>query len=208
MVFYELSKANPDKPQLLLTSKGEASIKIDDTNIKNSSSEKLLGVSIDNKLTFNGHVSKLFKKASNKLHTLARISKYITKDKLRTIMNVFFTSHFAYCSLVWMFHNRTLSNRISKLQKRALRLVHNDNTSSFYDLLQKDNSFTIHHRNIQKLALKMYSVKHLIAPKIMCELFNEANFPYNVRQDLSFPLYNAKTVLYGTETLSYLGPKI
>ena len=83
-------KDNPDKTQLLLTSKDNASIKIDNTDIKSSSSKKLLGVLIDNKLTFNEHVSKLWKKASNKLHALARISKFMTKDKLRTIMNVFF----------------------------------------------------------------------------------------------------------------------
>ena len=112
-----------------------------------------------------------------------------------------------------MFHNRTLNNRINKLQERALRLVHNDNTSSFCELLQKDNSFTIHHRNIQKLALEMYRAMHRMAPKIMCELFNEANTPYNLRQDVSFRSYTVKTVLcgaeklYGTETLSYLGPK-
>ena len=53
----------------------------------------------------------------------------------------------------------------------------------------------------------MYRVKHRIAPKIMYELFNEANVPYNLRQDVSFRSYNVKTVLYGTETLSYLGPK-
>ena len=176
--------------------------------IKSSSSKKLLGVIIDNKLTFNEHVSKLCKKASNKLHALAQISKYMTKDKLRTVMNAFFTSQFAYCPLIWIFHNRTLNNRINKLQERALRLVHNDNTSSFYELLQKDNSFTIHHRNIQKLALEMYRVKHRIAPKIICELFNEANVPYNLRQDVSFRSYNVKTVLYGTETLPYLEPKI
>ena len=90
-------KANPDKSQLLLPSKDEASIKIDDTDIKNSSSKKLLGVLIDNKLTFTEHASKLCKKASNKLHVLARISKYMTKYKLRTIINAFFvlSSHIA-----------------------------------------------------------------------------------------------------------------
>ena len=61
---------------------------------------------------------------------------------------------------------------------------------------------------MQKLALEMYRVKHRIAPKTMCELFNEANVPNNLRQDVSFRSYNVKTVLYGTETLSYLGPKI
>ena len=42
----------------------------------------------------------------------------------------------------------------------------------------------------------------------MCELFDEANVPYNLDQHVSFCSYNVKTVLYGTETLSYLGPKI
>ena len=42
----------------------------------------------------------------------------------------------------------------------------------------------------------------------MCELFNEANVPYDLRQDVSFRSYNVKTLLYGTEMLSYLGPKI
>ena len=128
----------------------------------------------------------------------------MTKDKFRTIMNVFFSSQLGYGPLVWMFHNRTLNYRINKIQEKALRLVHNDNTSSFYELLQKDNSFTIHHQNIQKLALEMNRVKHRIVPKIMCKLFNEANVLYNLPQDVSFRSYNVKTVLYGTETLSYL----
>ena len=54
----------------------------------------------------------------------------------------------------------------------------------------------------------MYRVKHRITPKIMCELFNEANVPYDLRQEVSFRSYNVKAVLYVTETLSYLGPKI
>ena len=53
-------KANPDKLQLLLTSKGEAPIKIDNIDITSSSSKKLLWVLIDRKLTFNEHVSKLY----------------------------------------------------------------------------------------------------------------------------------------------------
>ena len=41
----------------------------------------------------------------------------------------------------------------------------------------------------------------------MHELFNEANVPYNLCQDVNFRSYNAKTVLYGTALL-YFGPKI
>ena len=128
--------------------------------------------------------------------------------QLRTIVNAFFSSQFVYCPLVWGFHNRTLNNRINQVQERALRLVHDENSSCFYELFQKDNSFTNHYRNIQKLALELHRVKHCIAPKIMCELFNEAYVLYNPRQDVSFRTYNVKSMLHGTKTLSYLGSKI
>ena len=180
-------KGNSDRSQLQLTSKDEASTETEDSNIKSSSSKKLLGVLLYNKLTFNELVSKLCKEAGKKLHALAQISKYMTKGKLRTIMKAFFSSQFIYCPLVWMFHNGTLNNRINTLEERALCLIQNDKTSFFYKLLQKDNSF-----------------KH---PKIMCELFNETNVPYNLHQDVSFRSYNVETVLHGREMLSYLGPK-
>ena len=84
-----------------------------------------------------------------------------------------------------------------------MRLVYNDSFSSFSELLQKDNSFTIHHQNIQELATEIYKLKHLEAPKIISELFSRVNPPYNLRKDT----YNVKAVHYGTEALSYLGPK-
>ena len=76
-------KANPGKYQLSLTSKEEASITIEDTTIKNSFSQKLLGVLIDDKLTFNNHVSKLCEKASQKIHALVRASNYLNQKNTR-----------------------------------------------------------------------------------------------------------------------------
>ena len=115
-------KANREKSQLLTTSKDTASIKIHGDDIK-SSSKKLLGVFIDSKLTFNEHGFKLCKTASDKLHALDRISKYMTKDKLRTIINPIFSSLFAYFALAWMFHNRTLNSKINKLQEPYIKFI-------------------------------------------------------------------------------------
>ena len=53
-------KANADKFHLLLSEKNQdLKIRIDTFDIKNSSTEKLLGITIDNKLTFDPHVSVL-----------------------------------------------------------------------------------------------------------------------------------------------------
>ena len=54
-----------------------------------------------------------------------------------------------------MFHSRTLNSKINKLHERALRLVYNDETSSFEKLLKRDNSVKIHTRNLHYLATEM-----------------------------------------------------
>ena len=56
-------------------------------------------------------------------------------------MNAYFMSQFGYCPLVWMNHSRTLNNRINGLL-----------SSSFPELLEKDKSVTMDHRNLQTLA--------------------------------------------------------
>ena len=63
-------------------------------------------------------------------------------------MNAFIPSEFGYCPLVLMFHSRKLNSRINKLHGRALRKVYQNYPSSFTELLEKDNSTTIHNRNI------------------------------------------------------------
>ena len=74
--------ANPKKSHFLLTSNEEVNLNLHDLIIKNSKPEKLLEINIDNFLTFNEHVSKLYKKASQKLYVIARISSYLNKNKL------------------------------------------------------------------------------------------------------------------------------
>ena len=67
-------------------------------------------------------------------------------------MKAFNASEFGYCPLVLMFHSRKLNRRVNKLHERKLRIVHQDYASSFTELHEKDNSTTIHNRNIQLLA--------------------------------------------------------
>ena len=45
----------------------------------------------------------------------------------------------------------------------ALRLVYSDYESTFEDLLKKDGSFTVHHYNIQTLAIELYKVYNNIS---------------------------------------------
>ena len=199
---------NEDKSHLLITNHQEVSMRVGKEIINSEKYVKLLGVKIDNKLSFTEHVSDICKKVNGKIHALARISKFMNPQKLRMILKAFIESQFSYCPLVWMFCNRTLNNRINKLHERALRLVYKDSKLTFEELLEKDNSFTIHHRNLQKLATEMYKVANNLSPTIMKNIFPDTINPYDLRNKNPFLSTNIHSVFNGTETISFRGPKI
>ena len=97
-----------------------------------------MGIHLDNRLNFHCHFSQLCKKASKKLHALARIFKYVETSKRRVLVNSFITSQFSYCPLIWMFHSRRMEHRINKIHERALRLIYpSDSKLTFKELLDK-----------------------------------------------------------------------
>ena len=76
------------------------------------------------------------------------IANYMSLKKRRIAMKTFTESQLNYCPLVWMIHSRTINNKINRLHERALRIVYSDFKLSFEGLLMKDNSFSIHEKNI------------------------------------------------------------
>ena len=101
--------------------------------------------------------------------------------KKKVLIKAFITSQFSYCPLIWMFHSRTLNNRINNIHERALRLTYKDNQSSFEELLEKDHSVTVHHKNLQVLVTEIFKVKNNLAPDIMKNVFELKEPPYNLR---------------------------
>ena len=97
-------KVNADKFHLFFSDKKLHQVDICNEKLSSRCSEKLLGIIIDNKLTFEEHVERLCKKASQKVSALARISSLMRFEQRKRIVNSFITSHFSYCPLVWMFH--------------------------------------------------------------------------------------------------------
>ena len=200
---------NPDKWHLLLNvARDDLSVTVGNKCVPNASCEKILGIYFDNKLKFDIHVTKLCNKAGQKLHALARVSSYMSFNQKKLIFNAFISSQFNYCPLIWLCHSRYLNNRINRIHERALRIVFNDNISSFDELINKSGSVKVHHRNLQFLAIEIYKALHNLSPPFMSELFQLKDIKYNLRQGKTLISNNKKTVLYGTETISYLAPKI
>ena len=64
------------------------------------------------------------------------------------LINAFFNAQFSYFPLTWMFHRRKLNNKINRMHEKCFCIVYNDNTSSYEELLEIDNSIAMHHINI------------------------------------------------------------
>ena len=156
---YNNFKANANKCHFFLSPYQSATINIDYSIIKSSNSQKLLGVTIDSNFTFEKQINNLCQKSIQKLHASSGISQYISPNKKRILFKTFITSQFNYCPLAWMCHSRTLNNRIINIHHRALITVYQDKKSSFEELLQKQNSVSVHMKNLQCLATEIFKVK-------------------------------------------------
>ena len=171
--------------------------------------ETLLGVSIDLELNFENHISNICSKVSRKRSALGHIAGYITLKKRRMFFKTFIESQFNYCPLIWMLHSQTMNNKINRLHERSLRIVYSDQSSTFEELLERDKTFSIHHKNIQSLAIEIYKFVNGLSPEIMNSVFNlKENNRYSLRNVYELYSRNPRTVKYGTETISYLAPKI
>ena len=108
-----------------------------------------------------------------------------------------------------MCHSRYNNRKIGRLQVKCLRIIYNDKQSPFKDLLKKDSSLSIHERNVHILAAEMHKVSENVSSPHMNEIFEVRNKHHkNLRQNSQFSWPLVKSAYHGTESLSYLGPKV
>ena len=96
---------------------------------KNSKEETILGLIIDNKLTFDSHIDRICKKADQKLSALSQILAFIDLNKKQILFQSMIKLQFSYCPLIWMFFSRKSNNYMNKIYERSLRIVTNDKNS-------------------------------------------------------------------------------
>ena len=125
-------KLTVDKCHLMIFGEKSEQVKthIGEAVAEESDEGTLLGITLNTKLSFKIHVELLCIKAIQKLHALSsRISTFIDIKKIKLPMNTFVLSHFNYCPLIWIFHDRKIDSKINKIQEKAIRISCRDNTS-------------------------------------------------------------------------------
>ena len=135
-------KPNPSKFQFMILRKSTRQsiiLSINNMKIRESSNIVLLGLTIDNRLTFKDHIHILCRRASFKLHALRKIRKHLTIDKTKLLYNAFINNRFNYASLVWMFCHKQDYLKIEKVQHKIVC----SSNESYEQLLLRNSKVSI-----------------------------------------------------------------
>ena len=93
-------------------------IKIDDRELENVDSEKLLGVHIDQSLTWNEQINNVHKKINSLLYLLCRIKSYLSIPIRKMFYNSYILPHLDYCCTVCGNCNAELMSKLQNFQKK------------------------------------------------------------------------------------------
>ncbi len=86
---------------------------------------KFLGVHIDQNLNFKHHTSKIARKISNALYFMRNVKNTLDSTALLSMYYSLVHSHLIYGILSWSSGPAYNINKLFKLQKKAIRIVHN-----------------------------------------------------------------------------------
>ena len=107
-----------------------------------------------------------------------------------------------------MFCGKVCSDKLEKIQERALRFVYNDHDSNYSQLCEKANIKSLLHSRICVLVKEICKCVHGINPPIVNDIFIAKSITYNLRNDHVLQIPRFKTVTFGKKTVKYLGAKI
>ena len=206
-------KGNYDKCIVMLLGKknktehsSSINVKIDEQIIKSSTDLKLLGVTLDDDLSFSSHMSDICKKASKKAGVLVRLRNIIPMEAKLQLYKSAILPNLTYRHLVWHFCKASDARKLERGQERALRAVYNDRNATYEELLKKGRLSSLENRRLQDVLILMYKVKHSLATEHVCKIFFQQDKHYNLRSYFPIPGYN--TLKYGRHSIRYLGPHI
>ena len=202
--------ANPDKFKTIIITKDRQQTENYELNFKgkgifSSTKVDLLGITTDNKLFFEFHISEICRKAGGQLNALKRLGSYLPLHV--RVANSFILSHFNYFPLVWYFSTAKQIQKIEKIHERVVRFIHDDYHSDYVSLLLSTNSSTIEVRRIRALCVEIYKTLNNLNPDYMKDIFVKPDGRHSSRRPLNISVPRAHQATFGLKSIRYEGAK-
>ena len=133
------------------------SIKIGETELDEVTETKFLGVIIDNKLSWDSHISALAKKLRCCIGQLNRIRSFVTPDLYNSFYHTLFESYLSYGITVWGCASATKIQQLFIVQKHCIRVIFGDRVAFNEKLM---TSARWREKECQRLDAAFYQREH------------------------------------------------
>jgi len=154
---------------------------------------KLLGIYLDEHLSFNFHTNFLCNKLTRSLFCIRRAKNLLSLTALRALYFAFIHSHLNYCAIVLSGNSQQNFNRIKLIQKKAIRIVTNSAyTAHTFPLFAQLQILPYECIIRQAKLLFMHSVEHGYVPDSFSNIWiknaiNQGQRPLRNADDFMMP---------------------
>ena len=181
-----------------------------DHRIVAENSISLLGVKLDDKLSFNEHVTDLIRKCDRNIRFLWRTARDRSRHHRLLLANALVGSHLSYCDTVYHRHiSVELSRKLDSIQYRVMRFimdVKRDERISRNGLLADLSWIPLHkHRDVKLMRLLWKIQNNWMVPQYLRDQICKSPF-YNTRfasHSLAMRNDEGKTLLNNLYCCSY-----
>ena len=178
----------------------DISVKINNIPIEICNEGPFLGINIDSKLKFVGHINNTCNKIAKSIGIIYKMKNLVPKSVLKQMYYSLIYPYINYCICIYGGTYNTHMNRIFLLQKRIVRIINNAPFLAHTDALFYE-SIILKVSDIYKLNMGMYMFEHL-TPGMFAR-----NHPYDTRHRSDL-LPNRSHLTICQNSISIIGPQI
>ena len=146
-------------------------LQYNDIDICMTSYDKILCIHVDHNLTWHNHFKLLSKMISSYLLLLSKIRTYVSIDHRLLFYNAYIKPHFDYCSMIWSNSFNENINKVTKLQRRACKIILGHEYSDLNGALEKLKMLSFDQSVFLSKAKMMYKIHNNLVPSYLHELF-------------------------------------
>ena len=159
---------------------GQLNITIGNTPLNSVSSQKLLGLHIDETLTWNKHTDYLCSVISSRISLLKHLSYYVPQNVQKMYYQSYILPIIDYGSISWGSTSKQNIERINKMQKRAARIILNaDYITPSEEMFQRLDWMPVSNRIKYNKAILTYKALNNLTPSYISDLLTPTALVYN-----------------------------
>ena len=184
-------------------------IKINDHIIEKVDKIKVLGVTIDEKLTFKYHIHEINRKLAYTSHLIKRLS-FLKVNTLRMVYYAYGYSALTYANTIWGNSAKSHLNLIQVTQNRLIRILWGNHEIKTCEMFSKLRILNIHQINNFSINCLMFKIMNNLAPKSLIDIINKYQYStkktYNTRK---YFIYRPQfTLAISCRCFAWIGPQI